>query len=57
MDVKGLGSRMSEADLRERSKGFGSLIPKKGDNLDEEAFQYCVLIFILVATAYLLKEI
>ena len=57
MDVKGLGSSVSEAELRELSKGFGSLIPKKGGNLEEEAFLYGASISILVATTYLMKEI
>lgn len=57
MDVKGFDGLVSEAELRELSKGFGSLIPKKGENLEEEAFLYGAPIFVHFATAYMMKEI
>lgn len=57
MDVKGFDSLVSEAELRELSKGFGSSIPKKGGNLEEGAFLYGASFSVLVAIAYMMKEI
>lgn len=41
-----MNGSMSEKELREFSQALGSLIPKKGENLDDEAFLYGLLILL-----------